>query len=106
MTEYDVSADSTEINFAPSSVAEEVIQNVRTILATAKGSVPLDRSFGLDQAMLDKPLPIAMARLSQDAVAAIQAYEPRAKVIKVLFNDSTGAINGRLTPTVRIQING
>ena len=33
------------INFAPDSVAAEVVQNVQTILATVKGSVPLDRDL-------------------------------------------------------------
>lgn len=43
----DVSAGMTGINFSPHSIAEEVIQNVRCILATRKGSVPFDRAFGV-----------------------------------------------------------
>ena len=40
------------INFAPASTAEEVIQNVRTILTTTVYSVPLDRNFGINPDML------------------------------------------------------
>ena len=47
MTEYEITADASSINFAPASTTAEIIQNVRTILATRKGDVPLDREFGL-----------------------------------------------------------
>ena len=36
----------SEVNFAPASERDEVVQNVRTILATRVGTVPLDRDFG------------------------------------------------------------
>lgn len=106
MTEFDVTADNSLIMFDPASVELEVIQNVRTIIGTAKGSVPLDRNFGLDQSVVDKPLPIARAMVSRDVVEAIRTYEPRAKVIRVTFNDITEAIDGKLKPIVRISING
>lgn len=46
---------SQPISFAPGTVAAEVLQNVRTILATRKGTVPLDRDFGLEWEHVDKP---------------------------------------------------
>jgi hypothetical protein len=51
------------IDFAPSGIIEEVSQNVRTLLMTAKYSVPLDRELGIDASFLDRPAPEAMARL-------------------------------------------
>ena len=39
-----VSLDS-DVNFAPETEVVEILQNVRTILATRKGSVPLDRDL-------------------------------------------------------------
>ena len=89
----------TQINFAPSTVAEEVAQNVQTILSTPIRSVVLDRSFGVEPAV-DQPLPVAKARLSAAYVAAIQKYEPRAEVISISFSGS----DGKLVPTVRIGV--
>lgn len=106
MIELDVSTKAGEMMFAPGSVVEEVIQNVRIIISTPKGSVPLDRDFGLDNSFLDKPLPIAKARMTQDVVDAVTRYEKRCKVVKVLFDDQALAIDGVLRPIVRIRING
>ncbi len=83
----------------------EIVQNVRTILATPKGSVPLDRDFGVIWTVLDRPLPEAKAAYTGDAVAQVQKYEPRVKVLSVGFRaDTSGAMQGRLYPVVRIKI--
>lgn len=53
---YDVTAAAGPgIDFAPESETEEILQNLRTILATAMGSVPLDRAFGVDASMWTTP---------------------------------------------------
>ena len=39
--------DLRNINMFPNSVYEEIIQNVRVLLTTIKGTVPLDRDLGL-----------------------------------------------------------
>ena len=45
-----------DVDFNPASVVAEVLQNVRTILSTRKGSVPLDRDFGISWEYLDRPI--------------------------------------------------
>jgi phage baseplate assembly protein W len=100
--ELDVTATLERIDFAPASLATEIMQNVRTILATPKYSVPLDRLFGVDAAMLDRPTPKATAALQAEIVAAVRRYEPRCKVTRVTF---VGDMDGRLTPKVRVRIN-
>mgnify|MGYP002625792406 FL=1 len=101
----DVSAGMSGINFSPQSTAEEVIQNVRCILATRKGSVPFDRAFGVSWDMLDRPLPVAKAMMIAVVVEAVQEYEPRAEVRGVRFDaDATDAMEGRLSPVVTIEI--
>ena len=47
----------SEVNLSPANKYEEILQNVRTILATPVGSVPLDRDFGVDMRFIDRPLP-------------------------------------------------
>ena len=99
--EVEVLAAQNEINFAPANIIEEVAQNVRTICATPKYSVPMDRLFGIDAAILDRPTPKAIAQLQAELIQAIRKFEPRCKVKKVSFD---GDMNGRLTAKVRIEI--
>lgn len=100
--EVDVLAVQNEIDFAPGSLIEEVVQNVRTILTTPKYSVPMDRLFGVNAVMVDRPTPKAMAELQAEIVQAIRKYEPRCKVKKVMFH---GDLDGKLSVKVRIIIN-
>ena len=58
MVDYLVTLDST-VNFAPKTEVEEILQNVRTILATRLGTVPLHRGFGVTWEHIDKPLHVA-----------------------------------------------
>jgi phage baseplate assembly protein W len=104
MSEYAVSTEEGELTFAPATTVQEVIQNVRMIITTPKGTVPLDREFGIDATVIDKPLAIAQAILARDIVNAVKKYEPRAKVNKVEFSDGSGAIDGVLKPIVRVEI--
>lgn len=90
------------INLAPSSVAEEVLQNVRTLLTTIKYQIPLDRAFGIDGSAIDLPMPRAQAFLTNEIFTAIRRYEPRARIEKISF---TGDGSGRLVPTVEVSIN-
>lgn len=99
--ELDVSLMPEEINFAPANFIEEVVQNVRTICTTSKYSVPMDRLFGVDAVMLDRPTPRAMAAMQAEIVQAIRKYEPRCKVKRVSFD---GDLDGRLNVKVRIDI--
>ncbi len=100
--EYMIFGKPQEIDFAPASVVEEVMQNVRTLLCTKKFSVPLDRALGLDFSALDRPLPHAMAGLRVEIIEAIRKHEPRAVVKRVDF-DGDG-IDGRLVPKVTVTI--
>lgn len=104
MAEFDVTATLDGVNFRPASLQEEVLQNVRTILATRRGTVPLDRAFGVAWDFVDLPIQVARARISQDVIDAIEDYEPRAEVVRVTFNGD--GLEGSLQPTVRIRING
>ncbi len=79
------------IDFAPRPLAAEVLQNVRTILATQRGSVPLDRAFGISWEHLDAPLPEAKMRMMADVIDAVRAYEPRAVIEQVDITADTGA---------------
>lgn len=102
--EYKVTLDS-KINFAPGSEVEEILQNVRTILSTRIGTVPLDRDFGIDWSFIDSPLPAAKALFQAAVIDAILDYEPRANVVSVeLEEDYNSAMDGVLKPVVTVSI--
>lgn len=104
MSQYEITASPTSINFSPASTEEEIIQNVATIINTRKGTVPLDREFGLSWDALSAPPSTAKAILTAEVIKQIQKYEPRAKVIKITF-DKSQAIEGQLIPRVTIGVN-
>ena len=99
--EVEVLATQEEINFAPANLVEEVAQNVRTICTTPKYSVPLDRLFGVNAVIVDRPTPKAIAEMQAELIQAIRMFEPRCRVKKVSFD---GDIDGKLTARVRIEI--
>ncbi|UZP67647.1 GPW/gp25 family protein [Desulfovibrio mangrovi] len=85
----------------------EILQNARNILGTTKGTVPLDRTFGVRMRFLDRPLPEAMAEYTGEIIAELQAQEPRLQVVSVSFADKPDdAVEGRLYPLVTISIQG
>lgn len=81
---------------------ESILQNIRTIITTEAGTVPLDRGFGIDTVDTDAPVDLAKARLTNRIISAVRQWEPRAEVIEVTYeqDDQTG----NLIPSVKIQI--
>lgn len=101
---YQVSLNQ-EINFAPGTETEEILQNVRTILTTCVGSVPLHRDFGISWEHIDKPLPVARSLMQSAVIDAIEQFEPRATVESVTFEESTDdAMAGITRPCVIVSI--
>lgn len=103
MTAVITANTETTINFSPTAT-EEILQNISTILATAKYSVPLDRGFGLTQEFLDKPHSVAKTMIVSDVMDAIEAYEPRVTVIEITFSIDESS-PGLLIPTVEVEVN-
>lgn len=83
---------------------EEILQNVGIIISTPKGTVPLDRNFGIDISMLDLPIEIAENLLTVQIIEAIQEYEERVQVEKVSYTKNH--ITGKLEPKVQVSLIG
>lgn len=90
------------INLAPATTEEEILQNVAMIVSTPKFSVPLDRGLGLAQRFLDKPIQVAQSILISEVLDAVEQYEPRVEVLNVTFEQ--GARPGSLIPIVEVNI--
>lgn len=93
------------VEFSPQTETEEILQNVRTLLKTRLGTVPLDRDMGLSWEHIDKPYPIAKAMLGAEVIDVIETYEPRARVDSVDFEETAESVmEGILTPRVIVSI--
>lgn len=89
------------ISFAPATEAEEVLQNVRCLLATLKHSVPLDRDLGLSATYLDDSIEKAKGKMVSEIVLTISKYEPRATVQDISWDAN---IDGILTAKVKVSM--
>lgn len=101
---YKVSpADLTHIRLNETDAVANALQNVAVILATWRGTSPLNRSVGLRRDFVDKPMPVAKVMLLSDVKESVEASEPRATVIGVTFD--AAAAPGQLIPIVEVEIN-
>ena len=85
----------------------EIGQNVKTILATLRGSVFFDRTFGIDPSIIDLPTPAAKARYINDVIVEVEKQEPRVKVVSVEFlppSPIMEAADGKVIPRVTIRV--
>lgn len=94
----------TKVNIMPESVAEEVAQNVRQILATRRGSVPLDRDLGVNYEFLDRPVNEVQLYAIPAVIQALQDFEPRAYVDSIRFQEQVAALSGALSPVVDFSL--
>lgn len=80
----------------------EIFQNIKFIVLTEYFSVPLDREFGMSYSMVDRPIRVAEAILSQEVAYKISLYEPRAQFREINFKE--GWLAGKLSPSVKVAI--
>lgn len=91
----------TEIVFGATGV-QEVMQNVKIIIMTRKGTQPMDRDFGISFDFLDSPMPEVQAMIEQEIFMALRKYEPRAVLNQITWNADPMA--GKVGPNVSIQV--
>lgn len=85
-----------------SDIKEDVLRCLSVLFGTRAGEQALNRDFGLSWDMLDKPVDTAKALLENEIVTKVRKYEPRAKVIQILWNDE--AHSGELKPKVVVGL--
>ena len=81
----------------------EVMQNVRIILTTRRGTVPLDRDFGISFTFLDSPINKTRAKAEQEIFLQLKKYEPRAILKQIIWK--TDVLSGQISPTVKVEVN-
>ena len=86
------------LNFGDS----DIMDRLRVLYTTAAGTVPLDRSFGIDTSIVDLPLPQAMTRLVVEYRDKTRQYESGVIVEEVSF-DEADPLSGQLIPKVVVS---
>jgi phage baseplate assembly protein W len=79
-----------------------VMQNVRTILTTRRGTVPLDRDFGISFEFLDSPVNTTQAKAEQEIFLQLKKYEPRVILKQIVWN--TDILSGQILPSVKVEV--
>ena len=97
MMKYTLTFNPTNINFAPSTVLEEIYQNINTILNTYRFSVPLFREFGLKATCIDKPMSLLPPIYVKEIVETVEKFEPRVVVEEVKMN---AEMDGKAYPII------
>ncbi len=104
MRSYKVTAnDAAVLKLGEADTVKSVLQAIAIILSTPKGTVPMYRDFGVNMDFLDLPVPGAEQMARTEIREAIEKWEPRAVVKDITFSRS-GAVAGRLIPTVEVEI--
>lgn len=92
---------SGDIDFGATG-RNEIFQNIKFVVLTEYFSVPLDREFGFDYSMVDKPMAIAEAVFSQEVAMRISLYEPRAQFRSIEF--TRDEMVGKLSPNIQVAL--
>ena len=72
------------LSLCENDVEKSILQNVYSILTTAKGSIPMYRDFGLPMAYKDKPATVAETIIASEIMNALRRFEPRATYADVI----------------------
>lgn len=96
-------ADTAELQPGEKDRTASILQGLRVLLATRRGSVPMYRDFGLTMEYLDKPIPVAQALIAAELAEALARYEPRAalKSVTVQPDEQTP---GRVLVEVEVEL--
>lgn len=78
-------------------------QEINTLLSTRKGTVPLDRDFGVSWDFIDNPINEARPLIVAELVTQLEKYIPRIKVTGIDFENQFN-LNGKLFPKIIFEI--
>lgn len=81
---------------------QEIIEGIQFLCSTSTGKYPMNREFGIDQNLQDKPLSVVQPLLAIELKEKIERFEPRVEVSDVSFEYD--ADTGALTPIISIDI--
>lgn len=97
------STDRAPVRLNETDTVANILQNVRMILQTPRGTDPMYRDFGLDWSFLDRPVNQARILIIPMVREAVEEWEPRVTVQAVEAIETT--LDGIVGVRVEIEIN-
>ena len=82
----------------------QIAQEIRTLLLTPRGSVPLDRDFGVSWEMIDSPIPAARQMYVAEVAAQIHKYIPRVRFTGIDFPETSKDESQEGLVRVRVKV--
>lgn len=82
------------LNIIAAGTAEAKLQEVKMVMDTPKGSVPMYREFGFDWSVLDKPAPVAQMLCRATIPETIERWVQGVRVTGLSFgmDEKTGTL--------------
>ena len=70
------STEKIELSINPTTIEEEVVQNLWLLYSSLEYDCPLDMELGLKATYIDRPLDVATALATADIYEKTEKYEP------------------------------
>lgn len=83
------------------SETEDLYKQLNNLLSTRKGTIPINRDFGIDWNVLSQPLDEAESSFVVELMEQIEAYIPELKASEIEF--TVEPENGKIIPTITIE---
>ena len=83
--------------------AEELVRQAEVLMSTRKGSIPLDRNFGIDMDILSEPISELATDLMSELSEQFEEYIPEVKVVSVEISDLNDL--GMIKPVITLERN-
>lgn len=87
----------TGFDYLSATKQEEMRRNLALLYATAEGTCPGDRLFGLNPGFQDAPLNVAVNLFALEVIEKTEVYENKAEILDIRYTQSQ---DGNLTPQI------
>lgn len=100
-----IDGGNIDFTLTPQKTVLEIIQNIKVIISTIKGSVVLDRGFGIDSELIDCTSISGKGKLMIYIIESLQEFEPRVEINSIDFiQDKENADKGIFFPKLEVHI--
>lgn len=81
----------------------ELMRQAEVLISTRKGSIPMDRNFGIDQDILSEPVSEITTDLMSELLDQFETYIPALRVVNVKVSDVSD--QGMIKPVITLERN-
>lgn len=91
-------------DYKNSNDIEKIRRSAETLFSIRVGTLPMDRSFGLEQDFVGMPMPVAQNLFALEATEKVEKYIPEATIVDIGWDfDET---EGKMYPEVILGPSG